>query len=162
MYSKKEFSSLTACGKKKSEALKKDSRVCLYVGMCVCVREKACVCVQAAGYEMYYITSLLHTITKELTFFENCQQEMFYGHQGFHEPPSGLVIENYLNHSDDIAKFAYRKKYIFRPAEGHIYIPCIHDIANGYFEPSLLPPDVLRINHYTVKSTRHWYLTPQP
>ena len=83
-------------------------------------------------------------------------QEMFYGHQGFETPPAGLVIENYLNHSDDIAKFEYRKKYIFRPAEGHIYVPCIHDIANGYFEPSLLPPDVLRINHYTVKSKRHW------
>ena len=83
-------------------------------------------------------------------------QEMFYGHQGYDAPPSGLVIENYANHSDDISKFAYRKKYIFRPAEGFIYIPCIHDIANGYFEPSLLPADVLRINHYTVKSRRHW------
>ena len=83
-------------------------------------------------------------------------QEMFYGHQGFLEPPGGLVIENYLNHSDDITQFEYRKKYIFRPAEGHIYVPCIHDIANGYFEPTLLPPDVLRINHYTVKSKRHW------
>jgi hypothetical protein len=35
-------------------------------------------------------------------------------------------------------------------------VPCIHDIANGYFEPLLLPADVLRINHYTVKSKRHW------
>jgi hypothetical protein len=83
-------------------------------------------------------------------------QEMFYGHQGFQEPPAGLVVENYLNHSDDITQFEYRKKYIFRPAEGHVYIPCIHDIANGYFEPTLLPPDLLRINHYTVKSKRHW------
>lgn len=60
-------------------------------------------------------------------------------------PPAGLVIENYLNHSDDINKFQYRKKYIFRPMEGHVFIPCIHDIASGFFEPILVRLQLRRL-----------------
>jgi hypothetical protein len=82
--------------------------------------------------------------------------EIFFGHQGYEQPPQGLVIDNYRYRSSNFSAFEYRKKYIFRPGSGSCLVPGIHNISYGRFMPAMLPHKMLRINHYTVKSYDHW------
>ena len=82
--------------------------------------------------------------------------QIFFGHQGYEQPPQGLVIDNYRYRSSNFSAFEYRKKYIFRPGSGSCLVPSIHNISYGRFMPAMLPHKMLRINHYTVKSFDHW------